>query len=436
MIAVGAQTKPRRSTPLDRLMRRVVLAKLRRLGDGSILIREGDSGVRVGAESNTCATVRVLDPRFYRRIACGGNLAAARSYVQGEWDCDDLTALFRLFIRNEAASERLDAGWSRPSQWLHRLVHALRGNSRSGSRRNIHVHYDLGNDFYQCWLDQTMSYSCGVFTSPDATLQSASLEKLDRTCRKLELRPDDELLEIGSGWGGLAIHAARNHGCRVTTTTISDEQFTLAKRRIDDDGLADRIKLLSRDYRDLHGQFDKLVSIEMIEAVGHRYLDAYFRKCRELLKPNGSMLMQAIVMPERGYDRYLHSVDFIRRYVFPGGCLPSVASILESIGRTTRMRLVHLEDMAPHYAETLRRWRSNLHNRRWEARRRGYSVELLRLWEYYLCYCEAAFEERRVGLVQMVFDNYARRRDPLLIGQRATQSAEPRLPAVVLEGVR
>jgi cyclopropane-fatty-acyl-phospholipid synthase len=279
----------------------------------------------------------------------------------------------------------------------------------------------LGNDFFQCWLDETWAYSCGIFTSPRATLREASLEKFDRACRKLDLRPDDHLLEIGTGWGGLAIHAAGEYGCRVTSTTISQEQFDLAARRVAAAGLAERVNLLSRDYRDLRGTFDKLISVEMIEAVGHEYLDTYFHKCGELLKPDGSMLLQAIVMPERGYRQYLRSVDFIRRYVFPGGCLPSVASILESVGRTTRMRLVHVEDLAPHYAETLRRWRANLHERLPEIRSLGYSEELLRLWDYYLCYCEAGFEERHVGVVQIVFDNHACRRDPLTVGQNAAR---------------
>ncbi|MGD9633157.1 MAG: class I SAM-dependent methyltransferase [Pirellulales bacterium] len=417
--AAIATTSPRL---IDQVLRRLLLGQLRQCRGGTIVVEENAAATRFGTAGDLAATVRVNDPRFYRRVLLGGSLAAADGYVRGQWDCDDLAALFRLFLRNQSAADRLDGPWSRLGNWLARCVHRWHANTKKGSRRNIRVHYDLGNDFFQCWLDETWAYSCGVFPSPRSTLREASLEKFDRACRKLDLQPDDHILEIGTGWGGLAIHAARQYGCRVTSTTISQEQFDLASRRIDGAGLAERVNLLSQDYRDLHGTYDKLVSIEMIEAVGHDYLDAYFGRCGELLKPDGSMLLQAIVMPERRYRQYLRSVDFIRRYVFPGGCLPSLATTLESVGRTTRMRLVHLEDLAPHYAETLRRWRGNLRERLPEVRSLGYSEELLRLWDFYLCYCEAGFEERHVGVVQMVFDNYACRRDPLVIGQAAVRA--------------
>jgi cyclopropane-fatty-acyl-phospholipid synthase len=269
------------------------------------------------------------------------------------------------------------------------------------------------------WLDDTWSYSSGVFSSPNTTLRDASIEKLDRVCRKLDLRRGDHLLEIGTGWGGLAIHAAQHYGCRVTTTTISRQQFDLASRRIEAAGLTERITLLLHDYRDLTGRFDKLASIEMIEAVGHQYLDTYFRKCAQLLTPEGSMVLQAIVMPERHYEEYLHSVDFIRRYIFPGGSLPSLASVLESVGRSSQLRFVHAEDFAPHYAETLRRWRKAFRERLADVRTLGYSDELIRLWDYYLCYCEAAFEERHIGVVQIQFDNFRCRRDPIQVDNRA-----------------
>ena len=266
-----------------------------------------------------------------------------------------------------------------------------------------------------------MAYSCGVFLNPDSTLQQASEEKFDRACRKLDLGPDDHLLEIGTGWGGLAIHAAMNYGCRVTTTTISKEQAAIARKRIDDAGLSHRITLLQQDYRDLEGKFDKLVSIEMIEAVGRRYFDAYFRKLGELLKPDGTALLQAIVMPERRYEQYLKGVDFIQKYIFPGGCLPSVATMLGSAGRVTDLRFVHAEDFAPHYAQTLRCWRQAFRDQLDEVRRQGYSEEFIRLWTYYLCYCEAVFEERHVGLVQIQFDKPRCRRDPMLLSNRAAQ---------------
>jgi cyclopropane-fatty-acyl-phospholipid synthase len=248
---------------------------------------------------------------------------------------------------------------------------------------------------------------------------AASTEKFDRVCRKLDLGPNDHVLEIGTGWGGFALHAASNYGCRVTTTTISQQQFTAARERIDAAGLEDRIRLLGSDYRDLQGRFDKLASIEMIEAVGRRHFDTYFRRCGELLRPEGTFVLQAIVMPERGYDRYLRSVDFIQRYIFPGGCLPSVGAILESVGRTTDLRFVHAEDFAPHYAETLRRWRAAFQSQEDRVRSLGYDERFIRMWNYYLCYCEAAFEERSVGVVQLQFDKPQCKRDPLIIGRRA-----------------
>jgi cyclopropane-fatty-acyl-phospholipid synthase len=404
---------------VDRLARRLVMRRLNGLRGGEITI-DDDTGVsRLGTAGDLHATLHVRNPRFYRKSITGGSLAVAMSYVGGDWECNNLTDLFRLFVRNQSAAQSLDSGWSRLTQLIHRLVHRWHANSRTGSRRNISAHYDLGNDFFQLWLDDTWAYSSGIFSSPDATLREASIEKFDRVCRKLDLRPGDHLLEIGTGWGGLAIHAAEHYGCRVTTTTISKQQFDVASRRVEAAGLAGRITLLLQDYRDMTGRFDKLVSIEMVEAVGHQYLDTYFRKCGELLKPDGSMVLQAIVMPERRYDEYLHSVDFIRRYVFPGGCLPSMATILESVGRASQMRFVHAEDFGPHYAETLRRWGKAFHERLADVRRLGYSEELIRLWDYYLCYCEAAFEERHVGVVQVQFDNSQSRRDPIQIGSRA-----------------
>jgi len=410
-------------------MRWLAFRGLRRITDGTIGIQDSAANSQFGQESSWHATVRVRDPRFYRQLLLGGSLAASAAFVRGEWECDDLTTLFRILVRNQTAAHGLDGRWSRMSRWIQQVIHRWHANTRAGSRDNIRAHYDLGNEFFRLWLDDTWAYSCGIFPSSAATLRDASLEKFDRVCRKLALRGDDHLLEIGAGWGGLAIHAAERFGCRVTTTTISREQFELANQRIQSAGLGGQISLRFQDYRDLAGQFDKLVSIEMIEAVGHEYLDHYFHQCSKLLKPQGSMLLQAIVMPERGYRQYLRSVDFIRRYIFPGGCLPSIASILDSVGRVSRLRLVHLEDMAPHYAETLRRWRANLQDRLEDVRRLGYPDELVRLWNYYLCYCEAAFEERHVGVVQMVFDNHACRRDPLAIAQVATELRRPGIAA-------
>jgi cyclopropane-fatty-acyl-phospholipid synthase len=260
-----------------------------------------------------------------------------------------------------------------------------------------------------------MSYSSAVFPTENASLHEASVHKLDRICRKLDLQPTDHLLEIGTGWGGLAIHAASNYGCRVTTTTISREQHDLARSRIEAAGVADRVSLLLKDYRHLEGSYGKLVSVEMIEAVGHEHLATYFNTCSELLKPDGLMLIQAITMPDQRYADYIRSVDFIQRYVFPGGCLPSLGAIVDSIRRRTDLRMLHFEELAPHYAQTLAHWRTRFFERIAEVRRQGYSERFIRLWEYYLCYCEAAFRERVVGSAQLVFAKAAARHDPLAV---------------------
>lgn len=414
---------------LDRLARRAITRRLAGLSRGQITLQDSSGITKLGQSADLRATIRVHRPTFFRQAALGGTLSIAECYFRGDWDCDDLTALFRIFVRNRNATGALDRGLARLAGLGHRLFHKWHANTHSGSRRNIGAHYDLGNDFFRLWLDETMAYSSGIFPRPSATLEEASTEKFDRACRKLDLQPHDEVLEIGAGWGGFSIHAATNYGCRVTTTTISREQFAVAEERIEEAGLTDQIQLLQQDYRDLTGQFDKLVSIEMIEAVGHRYLDAYLRKCGALLRPDGSLLLQAIVMPEGGYDRYLRSVDFIQRYVFPGGCLPSLGAILESVGRATDMRFVHAEDFAPHYAETLRHWRRAFHARLDDVRQLGYSEQFIRLWTYYLCYCEAVFAERYVGILQIQFDKPLCRRDPVELSARAAALRDRRQPA-------
>ncbi len=412
----------------DPVLRRALTQRLAGLHRGQITLEDVGGPLRLGEPADLHAHIRVNKPRFYRDAVLGGTLSVAESYFRGDWDCDDLTTLFRIFVRNIDAADRLDTGFARVVGLGHRLSHWLRANSFAGSRRNIRAHYDLGNDFFRLWLDDTLAYSSGIFPTPASTLREASVEKFDRVCRKLELHPNDHLLEIGAGWGGFAIHAAANYGCRVTTTTISREQFTAASERIAEAGLADRITVLEKDYRDLAGQFDKLASIEMIEAVGHQHFDSYFRQCGALLRPTGSFVLQAIVMPDRRYDQYLRSVDFIQRYVFPGGCLPSLGAILASVGRTTDLRFAHAEDFAPHYAETLRRWGQAFQERLAEVRQLGYTEEFIRLWNYYLCYCEALFEERYVGVVQLVFDKPLCRRDPIdLSVQSATRTRQPKV---------
>jgi cyclopropane-fatty-acyl-phospholipid synthase len=416
-IPVASQTASTRVGFLDRLARRVVTKQLAGLRRGEITVCDTSNTITLGEPADLRATLRVNHPKFFRHAVLGGTLSVAESYLNGDWECDDLTSLFRIFVRNRNSASKLDGGLAKLASYGHRLFHWWQANTRRGSRRNIGAHYDLGNDFFGLWLDDTMAYSSGIFPAPGASLREASVEKFDRVCRKLNLRPSDEVLEIGTGWCGFAIHAAKNYGCHVTTTTISREQIDVAEQRIKEAGLASQVMLLQQDYRDLSGQFDKLVSIEMIEAVGYQFLDDFFQQCNRLLRPDGSLVLQAIVMPERGYGQYLKSVDFIQRYIFPGGCLPSLGAILASIDRATDLRFVHAEDFAPHYAETLRRWRQSFHMRLDDVRRLGYSEQFIRLWNYYLCYCEAAFEERHVGVLQIQFDKPQCRRDLITQGE-------------------
>lgn len=376
-------------------------------------------------EGELSATVVVHHPRFYRRVVLGGGLGAAEAWMDGDWTCDDLTTLIRILLRHRELLDRVDSLGTWPARALAKIAHWLRRNSRSGARRNIHEHYDLGNDFFELFLDETLSYSCAVFEQPATPLVEASRAKLDRVCRKLELQSDDELVEIGTGWGGLAIHAAGNFGCEVTTTTISAEQHRLATQRVQAAGLADSVRVLADDYRDLSGQYDKLVSIEMIEAVGHEFFPTFFRQCSQLLKPDGRMLLQAIVIKDQFFAAHRHSADFIRQHIFPGGCLPSVSALCDAVTVASDLRLVHLEEMSDHYAETLRRWRRQFWNRIEDVRHLGYDERFIRKWDYYLRYCEAAFEERQVNVVQMLLAKPRCRVDPLTLSLPvSTQTAQ------------
>lgn len=401
---------------MNQLLRNLVFRRLEGLGDGRIVLDDPAGGREFGGRSDGAltATVRVHDPRFYGNLVFGGSLGAAEAYIRGYWTCDNLVDLVRIFCRNAAVSAGLEGGPARLLGPAARLGHWLRRNTTAGSRRNIAAHYDLGNEFFALFLDETMAYSCAVFPRPESTLHEASVAKFDRICHKLALKPDDHLLEIGSGWGGFALHAARNFRCRVTTTTISQKQYDYTRRLAADAGLADRVTVLRRDYRDLTGTYDKLVSIEMIEAVGHQYFDTYFRACSQRLKPKGLMLLQAITIPDQRYDAYRRGVDFIQRYIFPGGCLPSVGAVCASVGRMTDMRLVHFEDFSPHYAQTLALWRERFSANLERVRALGFSDEFLRTWEYYFCYCEGAFLERATGDAQMLLAKPACRCEPVL----------------------
>ena len=400
--------------PVDRIAGGLVRSRLEGLTRGELTILDGKQSWRFGETADLRVTIKVQAPRFWREVLLGGSLGAAESYIQGLWSCDDLTALCRLFARNLALADNLERGWARVTAPPAKFFHWLRRNTRTGSARNIHAHYDLGNDFFRLFLDETMNYSCGIFERPDASMREASVAKMDRVCRKLDLGPEDHLLEIGTGWGALAIHAAHHFGCRVTTTTISREQQRLARQRVIEAGLDDRIEILLTDYRELTGKYDKLVSIEMIEAVGHDYLGDYFGKCSDLLKEDGLMLLQGITMADHRYESYRRSVDFIQRYVFPGSCLPSVSAMCSAVANSSDLRPVHLEDITPHYAETLRRWRHSFFQRIEDVKSLGYPDSFIRLWEFYLCYCEAGFEERTVGDIHLVLAKPENRRAPIL----------------------
>ncbi len=346
----------------------------------------------------------INNPDFYGQLAMAGSLGVAESYLRGDWDTDDLTTLLRILCRNLQTVSGTDSGLARAGRWLAHVGHWMNRNTRKGSRENVSRHYDLSNDFFELFLDPTWMYSSARFDSPEMGLEEASIAKLDSICQKADLKPGDHVLEIGTGWGGFALHAVRNYGIKLTTTTISRQQLLKARERVQASGISDRVELLEFDYRDLIGTYDKVVSIEMVEAVGDQFLNDYFRQCGRLLKPGGRFVLQGIVMPEQRYESYKRSVDFIQKYIFPGGFLPSVAAMQESVGRTSNLRLVSVEDLSNDYALTLRHWRRRFFDRLDDVRALGFDDRFIRMWEYYLCYCEAAFLEQAVGVVQVVWD--------------------------------
>jgi len=402
---------------LDHVARNAVFSLLSNVRHGRIAIIEDNqrhvSGDAAGAPPLQ-ANITVHHPRFYSRLLLGGSIGAAEAYMDGLWSADDLTMVMRIMALNQPVFSAMDKGLARLTTPLNKLYHFARKNTKMGSRRNILAHYDLGNNFYKLFLDKTMAYSCGIFEQEQSTLKEASVAKHDRICRKLELKPGDHIVEIGTGWGGFAVHAARNYGVHVTTTTISDEQYRYSRTRFQKAGLQDQITLLKKDYRDLTGHYDKLVSIEMIEAVGHQYFDTFFKTCSRLLRDNGMMLLQAITIQDQEFKRYTRSVDFIKRYIFPGGCVTSVAAITASVTRATDMRIFHLEDITPHYARTLREWRRRFFANIDKVRAMNFPDTFIRMWEYYLCYCEGGFTERYIGDVQMLLTKPRCRRESLL----------------------
>ncbi|MBI3245875.1 MAG: class I SAM-dependent methyltransferase [Deltaproteobacteria bacterium] len=408
--------RERHPSVLDRLARHALYSRMQHLQDGEIIfVDTGDRHVFGSRTENLplSVTIDVHDPRFYRDVAFSGDVGAGESYMSGRWSCSNLTDFIRIIVRNRQVLTTMEKGLAWMATPARKALHYFRRNSKTGSRKNIAAHYDLGNDFFELFLDETLMYSCAIFEREESTLYEASVAKNERICRKLQLSSQDHLLEIGTGWGGFALHAAQRYGCRVTTTTISQEQHRLARQRIAAAGLSDRVTVLREDYRDVKGQYDKLVSIEMIEAVGHQYLDTFFRCCSRLLKPQGMMLLQGITIADQYYEQARRSVDFIKKYIFPGSFLPSVAAICQSLARATDLRLFHLEDQGPHYATTLRHWRERMFANLSQLRALGYPDTFVRMWEYYLCYCEGGFQERVLGDVQMLLVKPLCRRMPI-----------------------
>ncbi|HBI21713.1 MAG TPA: SAM-dependent methyltransferase [Legionella sp.] len=391
---------------MKKISRKLLFKRLSTLKVGLLTVHEGHESWLLGdkgASPELRATIRVTSPRFYWAIITGGSLGAADAFVEQSWETDDLTTLLRLFLRNEITLHYEEKGRFKLAKCGRWLVHQLKRNNIKGSRRNIAQHYDLSNDFFNLFLDENMMYSSAMFPTENADLNTAARHKLDVICQKLDLKPSDTVLEIGTGWGGFALHAAERYGCKVVTTTISQQQYDLAKQRISEKNLTHQITLLKQDYRDLTGTYDKIVSIEMIEAVGHQYYHTFFSTCAGLLKPNGQMLIQAITIQDQAFDRAKHEVDFIKRSIFPGSCIPSVTSLLTAMTRASDLRLFHLEDIGLHYAKTLRLWRERFFQEQENVIALGFDKAFIRLWDFYFSYCEAGFAEGYLGDMHLHF---------------------------------
>ena len=395
-----------RGSLTSRVARSLVCQQLSQLQQGTLTVREGQDSTLTfgdGDKRYPSAELIIHHQSTWKDLLTGGSIGAAEAFVAGDWSTPDLVVLLRFFTRNIDLMNQFEDRFSWITKPALKGLHWLNRNTKEGSRKNISAHYDLGNDLFERFLDPTMMYSSAIYPSDDTSLDNAAVHKLDTICRKLDLQPEDEVIEIGTGWGGFAIHAAKHYGCRVTTTTISQEQLDLARERVKAEGLEDRITLLFDDYRDLEGQFDKLVSIEMIEAVGPQFLDSYFSQISRLLKPTGLGLVQAITMPEQRYDRALKNVDFIQRFIFPGSFIPSFGAILSSVRTGSDLLMTQSEDIGFHYARTLRDWCERFTTHRDALDQVRYDIAFQRLWAFYFAYCEAGFSERAIGVSQIVF---------------------------------
>lgn len=403
---------------LEGFLRGRLLAQLAPLRGGHLRLRDALGDVVIGdPQATPQVTVWVDDPAFYRAVAAQGSVGAGEAYIRGDWRCDDLVALVRLLVRNRDLLDGMEGGPARVGGWLLKGWNRLRRNTREGSRRNIAAHYDLGNPFFSLFLSPDLMYSSALYASPDDTLEAASERKLARICEQLQLTAADRVVEIGTGWGGFALYAARHIGCHVTTTTISVEQYTLARQRVEAAGLQDKVTLLLKDYRDMEGEYDKLVSIEMIEAIGAQYLDTYFATLTRLLKDDGLALLQAITIEDQRYEQARRSVDYIKRYVFPGSFIPSINAILAAKTRASDLQLIAQQDFGHSYALTLRAWRQRFLAQLPSVQAQGFDARFCRMWEFYLAYCEGGFLERSIGVSHLLLARPAHR--PALSAGRA-----------------
>jgi cyclopropane-fatty-acyl-phospholipid synthase len=386
-----------------RLTKFLFLRSLQHLRFGSLeLVCPGETLVFGDTNSDLHATIAVENDEFFLRAVGGGDIGIGESYMDGQWASPEIQSVIRLGIRNLPLLENAHPILSAITRLKNILGHRRRANTLEGSRANISHHYDLGNDFYRLFLDPTMAYSCAYYLDPADSLEQAQFRKFDRVCSKLGIESGDRVLEIGTGWGGFAIHAVKNYGCNVTTTTISSRQFEYANEWVNREGLHGKIQLLNSDYRELRGRFDKIVSIEMFEAVGHEHYDEFFNACDRLLLPHGKMLIQTITMNENRFAKYVKDCDWTQKYIFPGGELASFTEILRSISRATQLSMCESEDIGLHYVHTLNAWRDRFHNALQDVRRLGFDDRFIRMWDYYLSYCAAAFAERYVSDVQLV----------------------------------
>lgn len=390
---------------IDGWAKNIVFRWLKSFTQGSLTIDDDDGRHHFGQPSHKAAIsahIVVKHDSVYRDVLFNGTVGSGEAYMKGSWESPNLVNVIRLMCNNMDRLNKINRGWSKVNSIAARMVHRLRSNNKHNAKLNIAAHYDLGNDFFAEFLDPTMMYSSAIFPTSESTLEEAAVYKLEHICQRLQLRETDHLLEIGTGWGGMAIHAAKNYGCRVTTTTISREQYNFALARVKAAGLENQITVLLEDYRDLKGKYDKLVSIEMIEAVGRRYFQQYFSTCNRLLKDSGLMLIQAITMADQRYDLSGESSDFIQRYIFPGGDLPSISVITKHVGQDTDMQLVGVEDITLDYALTLSAWRHRFFERLGNIKSQGYNDVFIRMWEFYLSYCEGGFMERTIGTMQFL----------------------------------